>query len=79
MSSEFNIIHDIYELARLAQLKKDHYKRVDDVKSRRRSSAIITAEIEIETKAIISKTINITTISTLINEKTEQTFIKTTV
>jgi hypothetical protein len=39
MSSEFNIIQNIYELARLAQLKKDHYKRINDVKFRRRSDA----------------------------------------
>jgi hypothetical protein len=77
MSSEFNIIQDIYELARLAQLKEDHYKRIDDVKSRKRSNAVTTAKIE--TRATISKTINIITTSTSINEKTEQTFIETIV
>ncbi len=76
MSSEFNIIQNIYELARLTQLKKDHYKRIDDAKSRKRSKADITANItantttEIEMRAIVSKTMNITTISILFNEKT---------
>jgi hypothetical protein len=77
MSSEFNIIQDIYELARLTQLKKDHYKRIDDVKSRRRSNAVTTAEIE--TKATINKTISITTITTSINEKIEQISTETTI
>ncbi len=72
MSFEFNIIQDYYELAHLAQLKKNSYKRINDVKSRKRSSAIIITEIEIETKAIINKIINIITISTSINEKVEQ-------
>jgi hypothetical protein len=77
MSFEFNIIQNIYELARLTQLKEDHYKRIDDVKFRRRSNAITTAEIEIETKAAINRTINITTIS--INEKAEQISVETTI
>ncbi len=79
MSFEFNIIQNIYELARLTQLKEDHYKRIDDAKSRRRPSAIITAEIEIETKAAISRTMSITTISISINEKIEQTSVETTI
>jgi hypothetical protein len=79
MSSEFNIIQNIYELARLAQLKEDHYKRIDDVKSRKRSAAITTAEIEIETKAAVSRTVSITTISISINEKIEQTSAETTI
>jgi hypothetical protein len=54
MFSKFNIVQDIYELARLTQLKENHYKRIDDVKSRRRSSAVVT--VEIETKAAISRT-----------------------
>jgi ACT domain-containing protein len=78
MSSEFNTIQNIYELVRLAQLKEDHYKRIDDVKSRKRSVAIITAEIEIETKAAINCTVNITTISISINEKIEQISAETT-
>jgi hypothetical protein len=77
MFSEFNIIQDIYELARLAQLKEDHYKRIDDVKSRRRSTAVAT--IEIETKAVINRTVNIITISISINEKIEQISAKTTI
>jgi hypothetical protein len=77
MSSEFNIIQDIYELARLTQLKENHYKRIDDAKSRRRSTAAAT--IEIGTKAAISRTVNITTISISINEKAEQTSTKTTI
>ncbi len=77
MSFEFNIIQDIYELVYLTQLKKDYYKRINDVKSCERSSAITTSKIE--TKATISKTINIITISTSINEKAEQTFIETTI
>jgi hypothetical protein len=68
MSSEFNIIDDIYELTRQTQLKENHYKRIDDAKSRRRSNAVAT--IEIETKAAINRTVSITTIS--INEKIEQ-------
>jgi hypothetical protein len=77
MLFEFNIIQNIYELARLIQLKKDHYKRIDDVKSRRRSNAIITAEIE--TKTTIHKTINIIMISTWINEKMKHISAKTTI
>jgi hypothetical protein len=79
MSFEFNIIQNIYELARLAQLKEDHYKRIDDAKFRKRSSAVITAEIEIETKAAISRTVSIITISISINEKIEQIFVETTI
>jgi hypothetical protein len=78
ISFEFNTIQNIYELVCLAQLKEDHYKRIDDVKSRRRSSAIATAEIEIETRAAISRTVSITTISISINEKVEQIFVDTT-
>ncbi len=77
MSFEFNIIQNIYELARLIQLKKDHYKRIDDVKSRKRSNADIIAKFE--TKAIVIKTVNIITIWIFINEKAEQTSIKTTI
>jgi hypothetical protein len=55
MSFEFNIIQNIYELTRLAQLKEDHYKRIDDVKSRKRSETNTTANIttKIEMKAIV--------------------------
>ncbi len=70
MSFEFNIIQNIYELARLAQLKENHYKRIDDVKFRRRLSADTTAEFE--TRAVVIKTMNITTISTFNNEKTSE-------
>jgi hypothetical protein len=77
MFTEFNIIDDIYELARQTQLKENHYKRIDDAKSRRRSNAVVT--IEIETKAAISRTISITTISISINEKAEQISAKTTI
>ncbi len=76
MSSKFNIIDDIYELTRQAQLKEDHYKRIDDAKSRRRPNAVVTAEAE--TKAAISRTVSITTISTSINEKIEQISAETT-
>ncbi len=74
MSSEFNIIQNIYELTRLAQLKEDHYKRIDDAKSRRRSKTNTTANIttEIETKAIVTKTMNIITISISFNDKTSR-------
>jgi hypothetical protein len=70
MFIEFNIIDDVYELIKQTQLKEDHYKRIDDVKFRRRSSAVITAEseIEIETKAT-NRTVSIITISISINEK----------
>jgi hypothetical protein len=77
MSSEFNIIDDIYKLTRQTQLKENHYKRIDDAKSRRRSSAVVT--IEIETKALINRTMNIITISISINEKIEQIFAETTI
>jgi hypothetical protein len=77
MFIEFNIIDDIYELTRQAQLKEDHYKRIDDVKSRRRSNAVAT--IEIGTKAAISRTMSITTTSISINEKAESTFVDSTV
>jgi hypothetical protein len=79
MSSKFNIVQNIYKLTRLTQLKQDYYKRIDDVKSRKRSSAIITAEIEIETKEAISRTVNIIKISISINEKAEQTSVETTI
>jgi hypothetical protein len=73
MSSEFNIIQNIYELARLIQLKEDHYKRIDDVKSRKQSETDITAKIE--TKSVVIKMMNTTTISTSINEKTSRLII----
>ncbi len=76
MSSKFNIIDDIYELTRQAQLKENHYKRIDDAKFRRRSNAVAT--IEIETKAAINHTVSIITISTSINEKVEQISAETT-
>jgi hypothetical protein len=56
-------------------LKENHYKRIDDAKSRRRSNAVAT--IEIDTKAAISRTVNIISIS--INEKVEQIFVETTI
>ncbi len=77
MSSEFNIIDDIYELTRQTQLKENHYKRIDDAKFRRRSNAAAT--IEIETKAAINRTVSIITISISINEKVEQTSAETTI
>jgi hypothetical protein len=58
-------------------LKENHYKRIDDVKSRRRSNAVVT--IEIETKAAISRTINIITISISIDEKIESIFVNSTI
>ncbi len=70
MSFEFNIIQNIYELAQLIQLKEDHYKRIDDVKSCKRSDANTT--VKFETKAIVIKTMNITTISISINENTSK-------
>ncbi len=76
MSFEFNIIDDIYELTRQTQLKENHYKRIDDAKSCRRLSAIVT--IEIETKIAISRTMSIITISISINEKIKQIFVETT-
>ncbi len=75
MSIEFNIIDDIYELARQTQLKENHYNRIDDAKSRRRSNAVATTE----TKAAISRTVNIITISISINEKAESIFADSTV
>jgi hypothetical protein len=77
MSFEFNIIDDIYELTRQTQLKENHYKRIDDAKSRRRSSAVVT--IEIETKTAISRTVSINTISISINDKIEQISAETTI
>jgi hypothetical protein len=77
MFSEFNIVQDIYELTRLTQLKENHYKRIDDVKSRKRSSAVVI--VEIETKTTISRTMSITTISISINNKIEQIFVETTI
>ncbi len=79
MFSEFNIVQDIYKLARLTQLKENHYKRIDDVKFRKRSNAIVTATVEIETKATISRTISIIMISISINEKIESIFVESTV
>ncbi len=79
MFSKFNIVQDIYELVRLTQLKENHYKRIDDVKSRKRSSAIVTATVEIETKATINCTISIIMISISINEKVESIFAESTV
>ncbi len=77
MSSEFNIIDDIYELTRQTQLKENHYKRIDDAEFRRRSNAAAT--IEIETRAAISRTVSIITISISINEKVEQISAETTI
>ncbi len=62
MSSEFNTVQDIYELARLAQLKEDHYKRIEDAKSRRRPNVGTTAGTG--TGAATSRTISTTTTST---------------
>ncbi len=76
MFIEFNIIDDIYELVRQTQLKENHYKRINDVKSRRRLSAIAT--IEIETRTAISRTMSITTISISINKKFESIFADST-
>jgi N-acetylglucosamine kinase-like BadF-type ATPase len=76
---EFNIVQDIYELVRFIQLKENHYKRIDDVTSRKRSNAIATVAVEIETKAMSNCTINITTISISINEKTESILAESTV
>jgi hypothetical protein len=70
MSFEFDIIQNIYELTCLTQLKENYYKRIDDVKSRKRSKANTTAKIEM--RAIVIETINITTILTSINEKTSR-------
>ncbi len=67
---EFNIINDIYELTRQTQLKENHYKRIDDAKSCRRSSAVVT--IDIETKAAINRIMNIITISISINVNRER-------
>jgi hypothetical protein len=75
MSIEFNIIDDIYELARQTQLKENHYKRIDDAKFRRRSNAVAT----IETKAAINRTVSIITISISINEKIKSIFAKSTI
>jgi hypothetical protein len=75
MFIEFNIIDDIYELARQTQLKENHYKRINDAKFRRRSSAVAT----IETKIAINRTMNIITISISINEKIESIFVESTV
>ncbi len=75
MSSKFNIVQNIYELIKLTQLKENHYKRIDDAKSRRRFNVAIT--IEIETKAAINCTMSITTISISLNEKVEQISVKT--
>ncbi len=79
MFSKFNIIQDIYKLARLTQLKENHYKRIDDVKSRKRSNAIVIVAVEIETKATINRTISIITISISINEKIGSIFVESTV
>jgi hypothetical protein len=77
MFIEFNIINDIYELTRQTQLKENHYKRIDDAKSRRRLSAVVT--IEIETKAAINRTMSIIIISISINEKVQQISVETTI
>jgi hypothetical protein len=79
MFSEFNIVQDIYELARLTQLKENHYKRIDDVKSRRRSSAVANVVVEIDTKTAISRTMSITTTSISINERAESIFAESTI
>ncbi len=69
MSSKFNIVQDIYKLTRLTSLKENHYKRIDDVKSCKRSSAIATVVVEIETKIAINRTVSIITISISIMKK----------
>ena len=69
MSSKFTSIIDIYELTRIALLKKNHYKRIDDVKTRRRLDAVITAfdttaNIKnAETSAVNNSTLNKSTTS----------------
>ncbi len=74
---KFNIIDDIYELARQTQLKENHFTRINDAKSRRRSNVIVT--IEIDTKIAINRTMNIITISISINEKIESIFAESTI
>ncbi len=77
MFIEFNIIDDIYELTRQTQLKENHYKRINDVKSRKRSNALAT--IEIEMRFTITRLMSIIMISISINKKIEQTFVETTI
>jgi hypothetical protein len=79
MFSKFNIVQNIYEFVRLIQLKENHYKRIDDVKSRKQSNAIAIVAVEIETKATINRTISIIRISISTNEKVESIFVKSTV
>ncbi len=61
-----NTVKNIYELAQLTQLKENHYKRIDDIKTRRQSDAVIDEVITAETKAYNLKII---TIITTINKK----------
>ncbi len=77
MFSKFNTIKNIYELIKLIQLKKDHYKRINDVKTQKRFDAIIdkVTTAKTNTKAIIIKTI-FSIIITSINEKSSQTFFE---
>ena len=63
MFIEFITVIDIYELARLTQLKKDHYKRIDDAKFRRRSDAITNASNASITTTTIIKTTSIIVVS----------------
>jgi hypothetical protein len=78
MFSEFNIVQDIYELARLIQLKENHYKSIDDVKFRKRSSSRY-CRCRDRDEAAISRTMSITMISISINDKVEQIFVETTI
>ncbi len=75
MSSEFNIVKNIYELARLTQLKENHYKRIDDVKTRRRSDAVVDEVIIAKTRVVIIKTV-FSTNTTSINDKSIQIFFE---
>jgi phosphoribosylformylglycinamidine (FGAM) synthase PurS component len=77
MSSEFNIIKNIYELTRLIQLKENYYKRINNVKTRKQFDVIIDKVIIAKTitKTIIIKIVfNI--IITTINKKFFQNFFE---
>ncbi len=67
ISFEFNTIKNIYELTQLIQLKKNHYKRINNVKTRKRLNAIVDEFIITRTKTIIIK-IDFNTTTILINE-----------
>jgi hypothetical protein len=75
MLFNFNIVQNIYELTCFVELRKNHYRRINDVKSRRRLNA--THYDKLDSKTTTFRTINMTTIWISINDKiSNQSFLE---